>query len=791
MVIKVPIEVTQTGTGIKATVIGLEQVERKAKAANDATRGFSSGLASSPQRAGAFADSVGRVSTTLARSADAFGLPAGALRSLDDVMDVAELGFGNLTKAAAGFNAASVGVAGAGLAIGTAIGSWLNTFPAVQRVADSLFHSVFRLVGLAGEVRTFSTSHKDFSATMGASNEQALMKQVQAMRDQGKSTKEIADFYKGALNPELAKRLGLTKEAVAAEEKILKANQKQRDELSRIKGLLSGNVSLEERVKESFSSRKLMADVMMPGLATSIADRTTVTAQAPNLMGQLMGGGIATTLDIGLFKTWELEKESKEKAAAAGEQLIGTLGTLSQQLTSLSQSVGGVAGKILGLASSLSSGLGGVLSGLQGFKQAGKAGGILGILGKVSSSLGIVGSVVGAVGGIIGGIKSLFGGKSKEQKAAEEAARRQAEADRKAAEEEKKRVQVEGLKSARSAAESLMDRMASGTFSEKLTASFGTLIGKVQEALLKSGLGFMATPGLRESKEFMGAQGAASDVAQLIAGMRDAGMIDQGLLQAAGASAEELRAQAVAAAEAAGMEPAEATRAGFGAIAPLLREQLNAAIASGQELDANTKALIEEAKKNGVTILADPMVESVAVQKDMLRELRSINNSGGGSPDVGFASGTRGLRLVKRDMLAKIHEGEGLLVVPRDEMGRTAFHSFARGTDSERGGDLGDWRRDRTGSGTSTSTSTSTSSSPSEDAGFLDALASKLAEIIQPAVTITNAPQVQIVDNSVVRTVEGQKRFERETVSAVEKALDQNARGLESRIERIARRAVA
>ena len=48
--------------------------------------------------------------------------------------------------------------------------------------------------------------------------------------------------------------------------------------------------------------------------------------------------------------------------------------------------------------------------------------------------------------------------------------------------------------------------------------------------------------------------------------------------------------------------------------APLttLREQLNAAMASGQELDENTKALIEEARKNGIEIIADPMVNPAA-----------------------------------------------------------------------------------------------------------------------------------------------------------------------------------
>jgi hypothetical protein len=139
----------------------------------------------------------------------------------------------------------------------------------------------------------------------------------------------------------------------------------------------------------------------------------------------------------------------------------------------------------------------------------------------------------------------------------------------------------------------------------------------------------------------------------------------------------------VSAAEAAGLAPAEATKAGFGAIAPLLREQLNASLATGQDLDENTKKLIEEAKANGISIVADPLVESVAVQRDMLKELKDMNGHGGGRPDASFASGTIGLRHVRRDMLARIHAGEGLMVIPADEMARTSFGSFARGTDGE------------------------------------------------------------------------------------------------------------
>jgi hypothetical protein len=143
---------------------------------------------------------------------------------------------------------------------------------------------------------------------------------------------------------------------------------------------------------------------------------------------------------------------------------------------------------------------------------------------------------------------------------------------------------------------------------------------------------------------------------------------------------------------------------------------------------------------------------------------------------------------VKRDMLARIHEGEGFLVVPRDEMGGLAFGSFARGTE-DGGGDIFE-RRDRdvsvllpTAGGDTTGGMTST--------GGGSAIEQLVEAASKPSVNVTYAPTVQIQDNSLVRTVEGQKRFERETVGVVTEALRQGNSGLEEQIARIVRREVA
>jgi hypothetical protein len=60
----------------------------------------------------------------------------------------------------------------------------------------------------------------------------------------------------------------------------------------------------------------------------------------------------------------------------------------------------------------------------------------------------------------------------------------------------------------------------------------------------------------------------------------------------------------------------------------------------------------------------------------------------------------------------------------------------------------------------------------------------QVVKSIQPVV-VTNAPKVEIVDNSQVKTVEGQRAFGRYVVGEVTRALDQNDAGLESRFNRL------
>ena len=267
------------------------------------------------------------------------------------------------------------------------------------------------------------------------------------------------------------------------------------------------------------------------------------------------------------------------------------------------------------------------------------------MLGKITAGFGIAGSVIGAVGGIIGGIKKLFGGKSKEQKEAEKQAKQQAEDAARQRKIDDARSEGAGAAQCEGRRRVADGATGQGGLSAWPTTALQAIISKVGDALLKSGLGILDGR-LKKSEKFQESQGIAGETAQVIAGMSQGGMFDASLQAAGGEVAKQVHATAVDAAREAGLGPEEATKAGFAAVAPLLREQLNAAIRSGRELDANTQALLEEAKRNGIEILADPAIESLGVQREQLAVLQQIAGmpvgGGGGGGGGGAAAGGGG-----------------------------------------------------------------------------------------------------------------------------------------------------
>lgn len=168
-----------------------------------------------------------------------------------------------------------------------------------------------------------------------------------------------------------------------------------------------------------------------------------------------------------------------------------------------------------------------------------------------------------------------------------------------------------------------------------IEALVGTIAKKINDALNSSGLGYLVSGPLKDSKAYTAAQGVASGAAQISAGMRQAGFVDQKLTEAMGGLADEIEKQAYDAAIAAGLGPTEATKAGFGAIAPILTQQLNDSLATGQKMDAKTQELIDTAKANGINIVADPLLVANDIANKQLDSLDAIKRKLLGLPEGG------------------------------------------------------------------------------------------------------------------------------------------------------------
>jgi hypothetical protein len=202
----------------------------------------------------------------------------------------------------------------------------------------------------------------------------------------------------------------------------------------------------------------------------------------------------------------------------------------------------------------------------------------------------------------------------------------------KAAEDLAKAIQKDqdvrsGLATAQAGLDAIYKALPELADTPELHAAIAVISQKVADAMAKAGLGYLVTGALKESKQYGAAQAVGVGAGQVLSGMRQAGYVDAGLTAAMGGLAGDIQKQAYDAAIAAGLGPEEATKAGFGAITPILTEQLNNSLATGQKLDEKTQALIDQAKANGINIVADPLLYANKLAQDQLDELIAINKS--------------------------------------------------------------------------------------------------------------------------------------------------------------------
>jgi len=258
----------------------------------DKTRETGSHFDSMTSTSGKLADSIGRTATTMARSAESFGLPVGPLRALDDVMDVAELGFNGLTKSAAGFNAASFGVAGAGLAIGTSIGTALRNLTPLGAMLDKLADKWTGLTAVESQARKASG---EAYAKLKAGQQELLhaseatiaskLKEVGATSTLEKASKLLGFEVKNVADAERVLAIAEAN-STAGRKRATEENKKAAEEIHKgIKRAIlewtEGNETLAASLKELSSVGMSLPDLALklpePGALGSIKDATQAT----------------------------------------------------------------------------------------------------------------------------------------------------------------------------------------------------------------------------------------------------------------------------------------------------------------------------------------------------------------------------------------------------------------------------------------------------------------------------------------------------------------------------------
>lgn len=639
--------------------------QRGAKQATDAAKQMEAGFDRSAAKAGKFADIIGRTSTTLARSASTFGLPAEGLRMIDDAADVAELGLMNMSKAAltAGvsfktMSVAMLGPIGAAAALGYWIGTLLNGIEGVRKAADAALHPIARLFGVQGNPAALE-GIGDFSAQMKQSNEDAVRRRVADAKARGDSLESIMKSNQG-ISKELAKQLGLTKETVKADERRVAAASKLADQQKAFSEQVQRQIS--DRMIEEMAGLVTMEDLL------KVAPGAKKGATASGMVDQYMNSRIQGE-SLG-----DMLNDGREQLLPKQEVLDWSkvLGDLAHQLEILGKICGGVVGKIANLATGIAGGIGGLMSGLQNYQKSG--GGIAGLLGKIS---GVGGMITGALG-IGSAIVSLFksdpvkkaqkeAGKALGMNISKEMAQTFVDEAKKTGKSvsavakewmdaQRSELRSKGMSQMGGAVDTLLNLMGTSEDITRIAAgNFATLFWET----VKDKGWVAATEGFKDQIEklkgffgenlppsiasIVGLSNLASNPAvapylqasqaqgQFVSGALNAGVVSTGMQ----GDSVVIARQTVGQLRTNGATDEQA----YQAISSLLQANVNAAIASGQGISSDLQALLDEARANGVQIVADIAVQQLDVLRAIYGQLGGLGQPGAASSSGAVPAG--------------------------------------------------------------------------------------------------------------------------------------------------------
>jgi hypothetical protein len=349
------------------------------------------------------------------------------------------------------------------------------------------------------------------------------------------------------------------------------------------------------------------------------------------------------------------------------------LNDLANQFQILGGITGGLAGKISGLIAGLAGGAAGMMAGLSTFKNAQKVGGIEGFLGKLGGIGGIAASAIGIGKSIIGLFKSDPVKKAQKEagkalgmnisREMAEAFAEQAKAQGKSVKEvakawlaeQAKELRSSGIQKMRTGVEGMMGmlgvspeltRIAAGNFAHLFwatvkdegwvaaTEAYSDIFSRLKEFfgenMPESLKGIGALMGLAQNEAVAPYLQASQAQQQFVTGAMEAGIYDPSMQGDSVVVAKET----VSTLRANGATDQQA----YQAIGGLLKANLNAAIASGRGISEDLQALLDEARANGVDIVADIGVQQLEVLRAIYSQLGGLGTPGinaGGAPVEG------------------------------------------------------------------------------------------------------------------------------------------------------------
>lgn len=694
---------------------------KEAKKAEDAVAKVGTAATGTAKKFGGFADAVGKTSTTLARSASLFGLNANALRALDDAADVAELGLKNLTKSTAGFNAATIGVIGAGAAMGAMLGSWANQFKSVRTFADDATRGLYDMLAA---IKVFE-SKRGGAGTAGLAQDQIRWAKADAEAKQ----KRFAMLTGLGMNPEQLKvQFGFSKgkdPMLAQIEAMEEKHKKQLQHAEETKRIAEREAqawtdaaekarAAWDKFYDDFKSQTVdLAREMSALLGERAQERFGGTAQGAfdqmqRFVSKGMGGSgkLLSEETTNVSKFWSRDAEIQAGLDESGGSLFGEATKAGVDFSAMLDDVAH-AFQILGVGpdSVLGRVVGSLAVAASSFKSFQGAGGLGALTGKNGIS-GIIGAAVPALGLVSAGfslIKGLFGGgKSKEQKEAE---RQQAEQEKRRIQDAAKQMRSQSIDQLGGAASSFFmgrtittedDAKRSGTLfidawtqvvKEKgvLAAAdaFGGAFDKMKADIEKAGIAMPdwmkaieGQMGLSKNEGFRAAATGSQNAASFLGALGGAGGLSPESFRAFEQEARAQFAAAEGAAKEAGLDAADATKAGFSATNPLLKELLNQSVVTGQTLSDDIQAMVDAAG-----IVPDVDIQQLSELQQIRAAVQAMAGGGGavpgpaaGGPGGGGSGGSAGVGSgegrypgfatggnVTRTGLALVHQGEQII----------------------------------------------------------------------------------------------------------------------------------